>query len=116
MTTLKKNLIEMAKLKNKIEYENVKFPAQFGDYLLSNAFSCIKQSSDTLQFVKGNICLMVKGDCVDYFRYEQEREHDKIKFLQSHTGISQLDNFGWIMLLQIMKVQKANHHSLLTHA
>lgn len=102
----------MPKLSNQIEYQNIHFNVQKAEYLLNNGFACIKLSSDTLQFVKGNYCLVVKNDCVDYFLYEREREHDKLKFLQSHTGISQLDNFGWIMLLQIMGVQRANHRSL----
>jgi hypothetical protein len=103
----------MAKLSNNIEYQNIHLPVANAEYLIRNGFACMKLSSDTLQFIKENICLRIKNDSLDLFRHFPEEEYDKFKFQQSHIGISQLDRFGWIMLLDIMKVQKANHRSYL---
>lgn len=102
----------MSKLTNGIEYQNIFLPVANAEYLIRNGFKVIQLSSDTLQFEKGNICLYIKNDNLDMFRYNAEAEKDNWRFSQSHSGISQLDSFGWIMLLQIMGIQRANHRSL----
>lgn len=101
----------MPKLQKGIEYQNAHLPVAHVNYLINNGFTCLRLSSDTLQFTKDNVCIRIKNDTLNLFRHISEAEQKSWQFLQSHIGISQLDYFGWIMLLSIMKAQKANHRT-----
>lgn len=99
--------INMAKLTNDIEFLNIFFPIEYAEYLLSNKFNCIKVSSDTLHFEKGEVHISVKNDTIDVYRWFQATDPEKSqwRFSQSHTGISNLGLFNWIMLMHLMNAQ-----------
>lgn len=103
----------MAKLSNGTEYINIYFPVSHAEYLLSNGFKCTA-ILNMLHFAKDHIALYVKNDTLDMMIYQS----DKNKWLptQSHSGISELNHFNWIMLLQLMGAQKANHRSQIQKA
>lgn len=97
----------MAKLSNGLEYQNIYLPAEYCEYLLSNQYVCTAMSSDTLFFDNGKVNVMVKNDNVDVFRFviNEDNVNGKLLYSSSHTCISQLGLFNWIMLMHIMKVQ-----------
>lgn len=96
------------KLSNGIEYFNPNFPAEFAEFLLANHFIC-KQDKGSLGFRNGDVLLTVVNDQVDLFIYHPEQdgqEAEKWVFSQNHSGLSQLNLFGWILLMHIMDVLK----------
>lgn len=68
----------------------------FGDYLVANGF---KEGTESGYFFKDNIGVMICGDSVDVGDFTH-RSGCKIQY--SFTGISKLDDFGWIWLMHIM--------------
>lgn len=94
----------MTKLTNGAEYCNDKFPAEFAEYLIQNGFSAVV-TKDAICFHKDrSIKLFVKHDHIDLLKIIPDSEGFKLAHQQSHSGIAQLNIFGWIMLMHVMGV------------
>jgi len=96
----------MAKLSNNVEYFNPNFQECFGEFLLSNQFSCVA-GNKTLHFTRDNIKVVVYNDNIDVFNYKPELPgEEKLKwvFTGSFTDLKTLDFFGFISLMHDMHV------------
>ena len=94
----------MTKLSNGTQYNNSKLPVEFAEYLVQNGFEALPIKDGVCFHKEKRIKLFAKQDCIDLFKYNPELEHNQWAFHQSHSGISSLNFFGWIMLMHIMNV------------
>lgn len=96
----------MAKLSNGIEYNNVNFHSDLGEYLLRNSFRCTAEKNK-LQFEKHHTRVIISENTCDVYLFKPElqgEDHLKWIFTGSYPELCKLDLFGWISVLHDLSV------------
>ncbi|HYF32546.1 MAG TPA: hypothetical protein VD993_15585 [Chitinophagaceae bacterium] len=85
---------------------NPNFKREFGDYLKANGYTLSNQpkhANDALYFFRNGQGVMITGDSIDFANFPDVAtgQHKTCSTYAAFTGISQLDTFGWMMLMHI---------------
>jgi len=93
------------KLSNGIEYTNSNLPLVHAEYLIMNGFKTSMSKKGNLRFYKPESHdVFIQDDTIDFFKKTATVMDSQWQFQGKHAGISKLDFYGFITLMNIMGI------------